>query len=468
MANILIIDDDKLICETIANVVRRMGHQVTCSFTLQEGLERVSSELTDVVFLDVRLPDGNGLEVLPRIQTAPSLPEVIIMTGFGDPDGAELAIRHGAWDYIQKPSTVDAMTLPLVRALQYREEKKASQKTLILKREGIIGNSQKIKACFDLLAQVATSEANVLITGETGTGKELFAVAIHKNSGRANKNFVVVDCAALPENLVESILFGHEKGAYTGADRAQDGLILQADGGTLFLDEVGELPLPIQKSFLRALQEKKFRPVGGKEEIESDFRLIAASNRNLDDMVQQGKFREDLLFRLRSFSIELPPLRDRPEDIRDLTIYYTEVLCKRYGIEPKEFSPEFFDVLNSYSWPGNIRELINALERALVNGRYEHVLFPKHLPTNIRAQIARSSVSEKETAEIKITSSSKIFPKIQELRERAIAEVEEKYLRDLISFTKGNIKESCQISGLSRSRLYLLLKKYKIVTSISS
>jgi len=468
MANILIIDDDKLICETIANVVRRMGHQVTCSFTLQEGLERVSSELTDVVFLDVRLPDGNGLEVLPRIQTAPSLPEVIIMTGFGDPDGAELAIRHGAWDYIQKPSTVDAMTLPLVRALQYREEKKASQKTLILKREGIIGNSQKIKACFDLLAQVATSEANVLITGETGTGKELFAVAIHKNSGRANKNFVVVDCAALPENLVESILFGHEKGAYTGADRAQDGLILQADGGTLFLDEVGELPLPIQKSFLRALQEKKFRPVGGKEEIESDFRLIAASNRNLDDMVRQGKFREDLLFRLRSFSIELPPLRDRPEDIRDLTIYYTEVLCKRYGIEPKEFSPEFFDVLNSYSWPGNIRELINALERALVNGRYEHVLFPKHLPTNIRAQIARSSVSEKETAEIKITSSSKIFPKIQELRERAIAEVEEKYLRDLISFTKGNIKESCQISGLSRSRLYLLLKKYKIVTSISS
>jgi len=467
MANILIIDDDKLICETIANVVRRMGHQVTCSFTLQEGLERVSSELTDVVFLDVRLPDGNGLEVLPRIQTAPSLPEVIIMTGFGDPDGAELAIRHGAWDYIQKPSTVDAMTLPLVRALQYREEKKASQKTLILKREGIIGNSQKIKACFDLLAQVATSEANVLITGETGTGKELFAVAIHKNSGRANKNFVVVDCAALPENLVESILFGHEKGAYTGADRAQDGLILQADGGTLFLDEVGELPLPIQKSFLRALQEKKFRPVGGKEEIESDFRLIAASNRNLDDMVQQGKFREDLLFRLRSFSIELPPLRDRPEDIRDLTIYYTEVLCKRYGIEPKEFSPEFFDVLNSYSWPGNIRELINALERALVNGRYEHVLFPKHLPTNIRAQIARSSVSEKETAEIKITSSSKIFPKIQELRERAIAEVEEKYLRDLISFTKGNIKESCQISGLSRSRLYLLLKKYKIVTAIS-
>jgi two-component system NtrC family response regulator len=386
------------------------------------------------------------------------------MTGYGDPDGAELAIKHGAWDYIQKPSTMDAMTLPLVRALQYREEKKASKTMMILKREGIIGNSPKIRACLDLLAQVASSNANVLITGETGTGKELFAVAIHKNSSRANKNFVVVDCAALPENLVESILFGHEKGAYTGADRARDGLVLQADGGTLFLDEVGELPLPIQKSFLRALQERKFRPVGGKEEIESDFRLIAASNWNLGDMVRQGKFREDLLFRLRSFSIELPPLRERPEDTKDLVTYYMELLCKRYEIEPKEFSPEFIDVLTSYSWPGNVRELINALERALVNGRYERILFPKHLPTHIRAQIARSSVSEKETTEIKITPSSKIFPKIQELREKAITEVEEKYLKDLISFTQSNIKEACQLSGLSRSRLYLLLKKYNIPT----
>jgi two-component system NtrC family response regulator len=465
MANVLIIDDDKLICETIANLVRRMGHQVTCSYTLQDGLEKSATQLVDVVFLDVRLPDGNGLEALPRIQASSSLPEVIIMTGYGDPDGAELAIKHDAWDYIQKPSTMDAMTLPRVRALEYREEKKASRVKMILKREGIVGNSPKIRTCLDLLTQVASSNANVLITGETGTGKELFAVAIHKNSPRIDKNFVVVDCAALPENLVESILFGHEKGAYTGADRAQDGLMIQAHGGTLFLDEVGELPLSIQKSFLRALHERKFRPVGGKEEIESDFRLIAASNRNLDEMVQQGRFREDLLFRLRSFSIELPPLRERPEDIKDLILYYKEVLCKRYEIEPKDFSPEFFDVLISYPWPGNIRELINALERALVNGRYERILFPKHLPTHIRAQIARSSVGEKESGEIRITSSSKIFPKIQELRDKTIAEVEEKYLRDLISFTRGNIQDACRISGLSRSRLYLLLKKYKISTS---
>jgi two-component system NtrC family response regulator len=403
--------------------------------------------------------------MLPRVQAAPSLPEVIIMTGFGDPDGAELAMRHGAWDYIQKPSTVDAMTLSLTRALRYREEKKACKASLPIKREGIVGNSPTMKTCLDLLGHVANSEATVLVTGETGTGKELFARAIHDNSSRAGKNFVVVDCAALPENLVESILFGHEKGSYTGADKAQEGLVLQADGGTLFLDEVGELPLAIQKSFLRVLHERRFRPVGGKREVGSDFRLIAASNRDLDDMVQKDLFREDLLFRLRSFSIELPPLRERIEDIRDLIAYYAVKLCERHGIEPKEFSPDFYDTLMTYPWPGNVRELIHALERALLNGRYEHILFPKHLPIHIRARLARSSVSEREIPEDQGAEAPRVFSTIQEARDRAIAEVEKKYLRDLIRLTQGNIKEACRVSGLSRSRLYLLLKKHNVPSS---
>jgi two-component system NtrC family response regulator len=466
MATVLIIDDDTAIGETIVNVVRRMGHEALHAPNLQQGVETTYSQTVDVVFLDVRLPDGNGLEMLPRVQAAPSLPEVIIMTGFGDPDGAELAIRHGAWDYIQKPSTVEAMTLSLTRALQYREEKKASKATLTLRREGIVGNSPKMKTCLDLLAHVANSDANVLVTGETGTGKELFAWAIHDNSSRARKNFVVVDCAALPENLVESILFGHEKGAYTGADRTREGLILQADGGTLFLDEVGELPLAIQKSFLRVLHERRFRPVGGKQEITSDFRLVAASNRNLDEMARKDVFREDLLFRLRSFTIELPPLRGRTEDIPDLVAYYAAKLCERYGIEPKEFSPDFYDTLMSYSWPGNVRELIHALERALINGRYERILFPKHLPTHIRAQIARSSVNERGMPEIQETEAPRVFPTIQEVRDRAIAEVEKKYLRDLIALTRGDIKEACRLSGLSRSRLYLLLKKHGVSSSV--
>ncbi len=467
MANILIIDDDPLICETIGNVVKRMGHEAACAHSLQEGQKMLGSQLTDVVFLDVRLPDGSGLEALPQFQSAPSLPEVIIMTGYGDPDGAELAMRHGVWDYIQKPSTVDALILPLVRALQYREEKKAKQAALPLRREGIVGSSTQMTRCLDLLAQVANSEANVLVTGETGTGKELFAVAIHQNSRRAHKNFVVVDCAALPETLVESILFGHEKGAYTGADRPRDGLILQADGGTLFLDEVGELPLSVQRSFLRVLQEKKFRPVGGKNEVQSDFRLIAASNRDLDQMVGQNRFREDLLFRLRAFMIEIPPLRERKEDIRDLLLYYAVELCDRYGIEGKDFSPEFMDLLLTYPWPGNVRELIHALERTLISARYERVLFPKHLPTHIRVQVARSSVGEKEPESPSPAPSSRAFPTIQEMRDRVVDEAERKYLHDLLSFTRGNIQEACRMSGLSRSRFYLLLKKYKISKSFS-
>ena len=467
MANILIIDDDPLICETIGNVVKRMGHEAACAHSLREGLEKLGSRLSDVVFLDVRLPDGSGLEALPQFQSAPSLPEVIIMTGYGDPDGAELAMRHGVWDYIQKPSTVDALILPLVRALQYREEKKAKQAALPLRREGIVGSSTRMTRCLDLLAQVANSEANVLVTGETGTGKELFAVAIHQNSRRAQKNFVVVDCAALPETLVESILFGHEKGAYTGADRPRDGLILQADGGTLFLDEVGELPLSVQRSFLRVLQEKKYRPVGGKNEIQSDFRLIAASNRDLDQMVGQNRFREDLLFRLRAFMIEIPPLRERKEDIRDLLSHYTVELCDRYRIEGKDFSPEFMDLLLGYPWPGNVRELIHALERTLISARNERVLFPKHLPTHIRVQVARSSVGEKEPESSSLVPSPPAFPTIQEMRDRVVDEAERKYLHDLLSFTRGNIQEACRISGLSRSRFYLLLKKYKISKSFS-
>jgi two-component system, NtrC family, response regulator len=395
------------------------------------------------------------------------LPEVIIMTGYGDPNGAELAIRHGVWDYIQKPATLDTLTLQLIRALQYREEKKGGQERVPLKREGIIGHSPKMQACLDLVAQVAGSEATVLITGETGTGKELFALAIHNNSRRADKNFVVVDCAALPETLVESILFGHEKGAYTGADRAREGLVLQADGGTLFLDEVGELPLSVQRSFLRLLQERQFRPVGGKTEVKSDFRLIAASNRNLDEMVRQNQFREDLLFRLRSFTIDLPPLRERKEDLPDLVSYYTAELCQRFGIEPKEFSPEFLDLLSAYPWSGNIRELINALERSLISARYERVLFPQHLPTHIRVQLVRSSLEDKGPEESPASPSPQSFPPIHEIRTRVLEEAERKYLHDLLSFTRGNIPEACRISGLSRSRFYLLLKKHKISKSFS-
>lgn len=455
-AKVLIIDDDKLICSAFSKVISRMGHSVTCAYTLADGLEQASFSKFDVVLLDVRMPDGNGLEMIPKLQATPSSPEIIIITGAGDPDGAEMAIKSGAWDYIEKPGSIKEMTLPLLRAIQYRQEKRAVRPTVALKLDNIIGKSPKMKACFDLLAQAANSNANVLITGETGTGKELFARAIHENSTRQNKSFVVVDCAALPDTLIESILFGHEKGAFTGADRTQEGLIKQADQATLFLDEIGELPLSLQKAFLRVLQEHRFRPLGSKKEISSDFRLVSATNRNLNDMVKQGMFREDLLFRIQAFTIELPSLRERPEDIKDLALYYCAKISEKYGLGTKGLSPDFIDVLVSHKWYGNVRELVNTLERAIAGAPYEHTLYAKHLPEHIRIKVARNAVTKEPNSEPAFQYCG--LPSLQEFRNT----MEQRYFENLMNVTDGSIKEACRISGLSRSRLYALLQKYKI------
>jgi two-component system NtrC family response regulator len=465
MANILIVDDDSGICRVIAAAMSRIGHDPTHTLTLKEGLKEARSGKYDVVFLDVRLPDGNGLNALPEIKSIPSPPEVIIITGEGDPDGAELAIKSDAWDYIEKPLSIDAITLPLTRALQYRNEKKTQEAPVVLKRDGIVGNSQPIKASLELLAQAAGSKANVLITGETGTGKELFAWAIHDNCRKVNENFVVVDCAAIPETLVESALFGHEKGAFTGADKAQEGLIKQADGGTLFLDEVGELSMSLQKAFLRVLQERRFRPVGGKREVESDFRLLSATNRDLDQAVKNGQFREDLLYRLRSITIDLPPLRVRSEDIKDLVVHAMRKICDIYGLGLKGLSPDVLETLSTYSWPGNVRELFNTMERAIAAARSEDTLFSKHLPTRVRVASARASVSGKayDTERPEISDASqKTLPSMKQFRESLLAEGEKKYMKNLMQLVKGDIKEACRVSGLGRARLYGLMKKYNV------
>ena len=464
MATVLIIDDDKLICDWIANVVTRLGHHPVSTHFLGEGLRKVQSQRFDIVFLDVQIPDGSGLEIMPKIKATRSSPEIIVITGLGDPDEAELAIQTGAWDYIEKPASFETLKLPIIRALEYRAERKPGKPSTVLKRNGIIGDSQKITSCLELLAQAAGSDVNVLITGETGTGKELFAKAVHSNSSRAKRNFVVVDCTALPETLVESVLFGHARGAFTGADRSEEGLIKQADGGTLFLDEIGELPFLIQKRFLRVIQEHRFRPVGGRQEIESDFRLVAATNRDLESMVREGRFREDLWHRLRTLLIELPPLRELLEDIKELTVFYMNALCERFGIVPKGASPEFRDVVTAYKWPGNVRELIQALEKALLSAKDEPMLFPKHLPTYIRIQVARDSFPKKPAGQgqLEIPSSVPEVPsKLKEIRKAAVSEAEQQYLKDLISFVGGDINKACRISGLSRSRFYTLLRKHQ-------
>lgn len=466
MAIVLIIDDDDLMCATLSRLVQRGGHEAACAMSLHDGQKQAATRLFDVVFLDVHLPDGNGLDLLPRLEALSSAPEVIIITGFGEPNGAELAIKSGAWDYIEKTSSGKEISLALERALQYRHEKHAARQkgaVAALKRQNIIGDSPKLQNCLDLIAQAAGSDVNVFITGETGTGKELFARAVHENSPRARGNFVVVDCTALPETLVESLLFGHEKGTFTGAEKSREGLVRQAHCGTLFLDEVGELPLVMQKAFLRVLQERRFRPLGGSREIESDFRLVAATNRNLDQMVKDGQFREDLLFRLRSYVIELPPLRERLEDFQELARFYADSFCDRYGLPPKGFSPDFINTLRAYPWPGNVREFVHTMERTLASARYESTLFPKHLPTSIRVEVTRAAVGQDHEFDVNLGNSSiHNLPKLNDYRDAVYKEAEKNYLHDLLTLSAQNIVQACHLSGLSQSRLYALMKKHEI------
>ncbi len=467
MSNILIIDADENFISMIDREISRIGHEVTSARTILDGLELAVSNSFDAVFLSMDMPDRKGADALPKLLECSSSPEVILVADSGDPDEAEFAVKMGAWDYIQRSAPPKTLVLSLVRALQYRAKKIPRAPCAILKPEtieDIVGNSPQMKQSMEHLTLAAHSDANVLISGETGTGKELFAWAIHSNSKRANRRFVVVDCASLPDNLVESTLFGYEKGAFTGADKAQSGLIKLADGGTLFLDEVGELPISIQKSFLRVLQERRFRPVGGTEEIHSDFRLIAATNRNLDIMAHRRQFRKDLVFRLRAFTMDLPPLRERKEDIREIAAHYMGKFCECYGFDRKKFSTDFFDVLNRYDWPGNVRELVNALERAISAASHEPVIFPKHLPIYIRVSLARASVDPEAslTKEPQLEFEAyEALPSLISVRDEAIAEAEQRYLKELMKLTK-DMNEACRISGLSRSRLYALLKKYGI------
>lgn len=478
MAYVLIIDDERSVCLMLAETIMTMGHTADYTHTLKQGLEMAATCEFDVILLDVRMPDGSGLDIISKFREKSSAPEVIIITGFGDQNGAELAIKSGAWDYIQKPVFPTNIRLPLKRVFQYRENLRAVQKQYQnISFDGIIGTSRCMKTCLDLTMQAAKSDAGVLLTGETGTGKDLFANTIHKNSVRSQQNFVVVDCAALPETLVESVLFGHEKGAFTSADTRQDGLILQADQGTLFLDEIGELPLSIQKTFLRVLEEQRFRPIGSSKEKQSRFRLIAATNRNLDIMAKNGKFRLDLLFRIQAINIELPPLRTHPDDIRDIAIYHLEKLCRNYGINIKDTSSDFMEFLAAYPWPGNVRELIHTLHSTLAVAHEEPVLFPAHLPSNIRIHIARSSVQlVSENPAIKNSgrplpddplpalpdSFSDTLPPFKEFKRSAFNQIEKDYLLKLMKQAKGSIKDSCHIAGLSRTRLYNLMKKHGV------
>ncbi len=468
MAHVLIVDDDLLFNKMLTAAARGKGHDTLQAYNLAQARESLTARPADLVFLDVRLPDGNGLQAIPELKAAPGNPEIVIVTGEGDPDGAELAIHSGAWDYLQKPCSLDKILLTLKRALDYRREKARAPAPMPI--AGIVGRSPALLDCLEQAAQAAESDATVLVHGETGTGKELLARSIHDTGSRSDAPFVVVDCGALPETLLEAELFGHAKGAFTGAAQARDGLVRLAHGGTLFLDEVGELPLAQQKAFLRVLQERRFRPLGTTQEIQSDFRLLAATNRDLEQLVREGRFREDLLFRLRTMSLRLPPLRERHGDVSLLAQFHMERLCAGYGLPPKELSDDFLEVLEAYPWPGNVRELFGAVERAVLSGKHEPTLFATHLPVGLRVAKARSTLRSPDPVAVVALSEGSGTGEIRpwkDVRQAALDTTEKRYCLDLVALCGGNITRAAALSGISRQRLHEMLRKHGITRNYS-
>ena len=461
-SRILIVDDDQDVGYMLRRISQKNGHHTDQVFSLSQAMEQANRQEYDLIFLDIYLPDGNGLQSIEQFLKLPGRPEVVIITGYGDPDGAELAIKTGAWDYIQKIQSPQHISLVIDRALRSRQRTNQAP-PVHLKRRGIVGKGPGMHKVLNMVAQAAANQANVLITGETGTGKERIARAIHDNSAWSGGQFAVVDCASLKDSLAESILFGHVKGAYTGADISKSGLISMAHNGTLFLDEIGELPLELQKLFLRVLQERSFRPVGSTRETSSRFKLLAATNRNLQAMIARGEFREDLYFRLKSITLEIPPLRGHLEDLKGLVQYHVSRVCESESQSLKGISEDVFDFLSHYPWPGNIRELFQVLESSLAAAGLDPMLYPEHLPLEIRALATRKSFENQQpttpSCSAPIQNAGRL-PDWKNYRSQVVAKAEAAYLKALMAVSRGRGKTACQLSGLSRTRLYTMLKAH--------
>ena len=476
MAKVLVVDDEGLMRTMVQVVCNRMGHETLLAASIQEAL-RMVSEPVDVVLLDVWLPDGNGLEYQADFAHLPGAPDVVVITGNGDGDNAEAALRSGAWEFLTKPLQMRDIEQCLRQILQFRQNRTPVSEALVVDSGHILGSGPGMSRALKLLAQAAKSEVNVLLLGETGVGKELFARALFRNSARAARPFITVDCASLPETLVESHLFGHSRGAFTGADRAREGLLLAADKGTLFLDEVGDLPQPMQGVFLRALEQRRFRPVGEVREVSSDFRLVAATNKNLEHMAKENSFRADLLYRLQGLTIVIPPLRERLDEIPALARQAIARFCLGSDQLEKNLSNEALDVLLEYAWPGNVRELIHCLERACLTAGKSDLILPAHLPTRMRVDSVRRRMGQgavppgKENGVLHgsdgagITTQENGFlvndalgqkpPSLREWKSQA----EKAYVRQVWDMCAEDVRKASEVAGISRGHWYELMKK---------
>ncbi len=443
---VLVIEDDVEMLENYGRMLRMFGYKSVLESDSIKALKRLDEISPDIILTDLKMEGMSGFDViLSAKQSLPDVP-IILITAYADIPTAVEAVKMGAYDVISKPFTSEQLQIVLERALsqkRLKEENRLLRKQLkVAVDTEIVAKSAAMKEIMALVERVSKTDANVLITGESGTGKEMLARIIHKKSDRAKSPFVPVDCAAIPENLLESELFGYEKGAFTGANTSKEGLFEAANGGTLFLDEVTELPFPMQSKLLRAIQERKIRRLGSNQYTSLDVRIVSATNRDIRKTVKEGLFREDLFYRLNVINIHLPPLRDRREDIPVLSLYFLKKYAAIYDKNIKGISAEVMDALEAYSWPGNIRELQNLIERAVILCDSEKITLN---------DIPREYI----TVEPDMSSNIATYKEAKE-------EFEKKYLLGLLQKTSGNVTRAAKIAGINRRTLHRLIKRYNL------
>ena len=436
---ILVVDDDEITCNLLEEVLSKEGYAVDKALNGQEAIEKGEKKSYGVVLSDIRMLDVDGMEVLRAYRQRSPETIIIMMTAFGSIETAIRAIKEGAYDYVSKPFKLDEIKLTIQRSLEQKrlvEENIHYRQELITKYklENIVGRSPQMLQVYKTIARVAESRSTVLITGESGTGKELIARAIHFNSPRSPRPFVAVDCSSLAESLLESELFGHVRGAFTGAVTTKKGLFEEADRGTCFLDEISNISLAIQAKLLRVLQEHEIKRVGGTETIKIDVRMVAATNQNLEELVAEKRFREDLFYRLNVVSIHLPSLRERPEDIPLLADHFLNKYATQNNKPVCRISPDAMDVLTRYRWPGNVRELENVIERAATLSN-TNLIIPADLPRRLQVELSQNAISSLPSS----------LP---------LSELEKLYIQKVLEETGGNKKKAADILGIDRRTLY--------------
>jgi DNA-binding NtrC family response regulator len=453
---IMVIDDEEDMLENCRRLLVPSGYEVVTFFDSKQALAALIHEKPDLVLTDLKMPGQDGMAVLRAVKDYDPDIMVILFTAYATVESAVEAIKSGAYDYIPKPFTASQLHLVIERALQ---QKKLVEENRELRRKlqeynsfnQLIGKSQSMQYVIRLAKKAARTDANVLITGESGTGKELLARAIHAGSQRAGSPFVPLDCSSLPPTLLESELFGYEKGSFTGATRTKPGIFELAHTGTLFLDEIGNLDISLQAKLLRVLQEGEFRRIGGTSLIQVDFRLVAATNVDLNEAIREKRFREDLFYRLNVISLVLPPLRERLEDVPLLAIYFLGKYNLKYDKHVKGISSQAMQLLQNYHWPGNVRELQNVLERAVALTENDFIL-PEDLPEQFHSPIITASG---EQASIENSS-------FAAAKQKWIASFERQYLLRLLEQHRGNISEAARTAGMDRKSLYRLLAKHNL------